>query len=248
MADQITLQVARYRPDRQSAPTFQEYEVPVQKDWVDPRRAEPRQGPHRRHAVVPLVVPDGRLRQLRHDRQRRAEADLRHVPHRLRTRPGARGAAPQLSRHPRSDRRPRRLHAQAGEREAVARAQGGEADQRGRVPPVAGRARRRTSSSACASTACSATRPAPSTAWTRSSSARRRIALAQRYNLDSRDQGGPERMEVLSTHEGVWGCTFVGECTKVCPKNVDPAGAIQRYKLEAALDWVKGVVMPWGGR
>ena len=63
-----------------------------------------------------------------------------------------------------------------------------------------------------------------------------------------RDQGGPERMEELSTHEGVWGCTFVGECTKVCPKNVDPAGAIQRYKLEAALDWVKGVVMPWGGR
>jgi fumarate reductase iron-sulfur subunit len=55
-------------------------------------------------------------------------------------------------------------------------------------------------------------------------------------------------MEELSTHEGVWGCTFVGECTKVCPKNVDPAGAIQRYKLEAALDWVKGVVMPWGGR
>ena len=74
------------------------------------------------------------------------------------------------------------------------------------------------------------------------------LALAQRYNLDSRDQGGPERMEELSTHEGVWGCTFVGECTKVCPKNVDPAGAIQRYKLEAALDWVKGVVMPWGGR
>ena len=74
------------------------------------------------------------------------------------------------------------------------------------------------------------------------------LALAQRYNLDSRDQGGPERMEELSTHEGVWGCTFVGECTKVCPKNVDPAGAIQRYKLEAALDWVKGVVMPWGAR
>jgi succinate dehydrogenase iron-sulfur subunit len=74
------------------------------------------------------------------------------------------------------------------------------------------------------------------------------LALAQRYNLDSRDQGGPERMDELSTHEGVWGCTFVGECTKVCPKNVDPAGAIQRYKLEAAFDWVKGVVMPWGAR
>jgi fumarate reductase iron-sulfur subunit len=40
----------------------------------------------------------------------------------------------------------------------------------------------------------------------------------------------------------------VGECTQVCPKNVDPAGAIQRYKLDAALEWVKAVVMPWGAR
>ena len=72
------------------------------------------------------------------------------------------------------------------------------------------------------------------------------IALAQRYNLDSRDEGAKERLEVLSAHEGIWGCTFVGECTKVCPKNVDPAGAIQRYKLDAALDWVKAFVMPWG--
>ncbi len=74
------------------------------------------------------------------------------------------------------------------------------------------------------------------------------IALAQRYNLDSRDEGAKERLEVLSSHEGIWGCTLVGECTQVCPKNVDPAGAIQRYKLEAALDWVKGFVMPWGAR
>ncbi len=51
-----------------------------------PGRTEPRQGSHRRHAVVPLVVPHGHLRQLRHDGQRRAEADLRHVPVRLRAR------------------------------------------------------------------------------------------------------------------------------------------------------------------
>ena len=72
------------------------------------------------------------------------------------------------------------------------------------------------------------------------------IALAQRYNLDSRDQGAPDRMEVLSEHEGIWGCTFVGECTKVCPKNVDPAGAIQRYKLTAAVESIKSFVMPRG--
>jgi fumarate reductase iron-sulfur subunit len=72
------------------------------------------------------------------------------------------------------------------------------------------------------------------------------IALAQRYNLDSRDQGQKERMDILSQHEGVWGCTFVGECTRVCPKHVDPAGSIQRYKLTAALDWVKSLVLPRG--
>jgi succinate dehydrogenase iron-sulfur subunit len=74
------------------------------------------------------------------------------------------------------------------------------------------------------------------------------IALAQRYNLDNRDQGASERMAVLSEHEGIWGCTFVGECTKVCPKNVDPAGAIQRYKLTAAVESIKAFFMPRGAQ
>ena len=74
------------------------------------------------------------------------------------------------------------------------------------------------------------------------------IALAQRYNLDSRDEGSKERLDVLSQHEGIWGCTFVGECTRACPKNVDPAGAIQRYKLNASLAWLKAFFMPWGAR
>ncbi len=74
------------------------------------------------------------------------------------------------------------------------------------------------------------------------------IALAQRYNLDSRDEGSEERLDVLIEHEGVWGCTFVGECTEVCPKHVDPAGAIQRYKLTAALSELKSFVMPRSAR
>ena len=74
------------------------------------------------------------------------------------------------------------------------------------------------------------------------------IALAQRYNLDSRDEGAAERLEILSQHEGIWGCTFVGDCTRVCPKNVDPAGAIQRYKLTAALKQLKSFFMPWAAR
>jgi fumarate reductase iron-sulfur subunit len=74
------------------------------------------------------------------------------------------------------------------------------------------------------------------------------VALAQRYNMDSRDQGAKQRLEILSQHEGIWGCTFVGECTRVCPKSVDPAGAIQQYKLTAAKEWFKSFLMPWSTR
>ena len=70
------------------------------------------------------------------------------------------------------------------------------------------------------------------------------IALAQRYNLDSRDQGARQRREILSKHVGIWSCTFVGECTKACPKNVDPAGAIQQYKLAATMNWFKTLLAP----
>jgi len=73
------------------------------------------------------------------------------------------------------------------------------------------------------------------------------LALAQRYNLDSRDQGAGERLRELSHADGIWGCTFVGECTKVCPKNVDPAGAIQQYKFTAAKEWLKSLLLPRGG-
>ena len=71
------------------------------------------------------------------------------------------------------------------------------------------------------------------------------IALAQRYNLDSRDQGARERLQILSEHDGIWQCTFVGECSKACPKNVDPAGAIQQYKVTSATDWLR-TILPWG--
>jgi len=74
------------------------------------------------------------------------------------------------------------------------------------------------------------------------------IALAQRYNLDSRDQGRAQRQEVLNSVEGIWECTLVGECTVVCPADVDPAGAIQQAKLATAVDWLKDVLMPWGKR
>ena len=71
------------------------------------------------------------------------------------------------------------------------------------------------------------------------------IALGQRYNMDSRDQGRDARQEVIASHEGIWECTFVGECSAVCPKDVDPAAAIQRAKVSSTVDWFKDVLIPW---
>lgn len=74
------------------------------------------------------------------------------------------------------------------------------------------------------------------------------LALTHRYNHDSRDQGDAQRNEVAWVDEGVWDCTFVGECSVVCPKDVDPAGAIQQAKLESTLGWYRSFVMPFGRR
>jgi succinate dehydrogenase / fumarate reductase iron-sulfur subunit len=59
------------------------------------------------------------------------------------------------------------------------------------------------------------------------------LAQAQRFNLDSRDKGREERSLIISGGEGIWGCEFIGACSKVCPKGVDPALAIQELKIEA---------------
>ena len=72
------------------------------------------------------------------------------------------------------------------------------------------------------------------------------IALAHRYNLDSRDQGIEDRLDVLSQHEGIWDCTVVGECSVVCPKHVDPSLAIQQFKLTATREWFKSFLLPRG--
>ena len=72
------------------------------------------------------------------------------------------------------------------------------------------------------------------------------LALAYRYNLDSRDQGRAERKKVIELDQGIWDCTFVGECSVVCPKDVDPAAAIQRSKVSAATDTMVSMVWPFG--
>jgi fumarate reductase iron-sulfur subunit len=62
-------------------------------------------------------------------------------------------------------------------------------------------------------------------------------ALLHRYNSDSRDGAKEKRMELVHAEDGVWGCTAVGYCSEVCPKQVDPANAVNQNKTASALDW-----------
>ena len=58
------------------------------------------------------------------------------------------------------------------------------------------------------------------------------LGQAYRYIKDSRDTNRQERLAIIDTLNGVWGCDFVGACSVVCPKSVDPALAIQMLKAE----------------
>ncbi len=70
------------------------------------------------------------------------------------------------------------------------------------------------------------------------------LAMALRYIRDSRDQGAEERMHALNTSHGIWACTFVGECSVVCPKDVDPAAAIQTLKQLATIRQMRRLLVP----
>ncbi len=72
------------------------------------------------------------------------------------------------------------------------------------------------------------------------------LALMHRYNADSRDGGQAERMEIGHSEEGFWGCTAVAYCSIVCPKDVDPANAINQNKMNSAVDYFLRFVAPRG--
>ena len=65
------------------------------------------------------------------------------------------------------------------------------------------------------------------------------LGQAHRYNTDSRDGGFAARREVLAGEAGPWRCHYAGECSRVCPKGVDPAKAIQLMKRELVLDYLR---------
>ena len=65
------------------------------------------------------------------------------------------------------------------------------------------------------------------------------LTQAHRYNADSRDDGFAARRPVLAGERGPWRCHFAGEWSRVCPKGVDPARAIQLMKRELVLDYLR---------
>ena len=64
------------------------------------------------------------------------------------------------------------------------------------------------------------------------------LMYALRFVNDVRDEGWGERFLIVDTEHGCHRCHFAASCSAVCPKAVDPAGAIQalrsklfRYRL-----------------
>ena len=76
MSETITLEVLRYHPETDSEPHFQRYTVPYKDEWVVLDALNHVKDNLDADAVLPLVLPHGGMRQLRHDDQRRAQTVL----------------------------------------------------------------------------------------------------------------------------------------------------------------------------
>lgn len=59
-----------------------------------------------------------------------------------------------------------------------------------------------------------------------------------RFLLDSRDQGRPERLNELEDPFSLFRCRSIGNCTWVCPKGLNPAGALGRIRRELMRDQI----------
>ena len=56
------------------------------------------------------------------------------------------------------------------------------------------------------------------------------IVQAHRFIFDSRDEGAPERLEVMNEAEGVWRCRTVFNCTEACPRGIEVTRRIGEVK------------------
>jgi succinate dehydrogenase / fumarate reductase iron-sulfur subunit len=63
------------------------------------------------------------------------------------------------------------------------------------------------------------------------------LLKALRFVDDSRDVAAYERLAYVATDSGIFRCHTIFNCQQVCPKDLDPTGAIQKLKLKAI--WAK---------
>lgn len=56
------------------------------------------------------------------------------------------------------------------------------------------------------------------------------LLWAYRFAADSRDGILPDRINVISSEDGLWRCHTIFNCTEACPKNLNPARFIQSLK------------------
>jgi succinate dehydrogenase / fumarate reductase iron-sulfur subunit len=59
------------------------------------------------------------------------------------------------------------------------------------------------------------------------------LAKALRFVQDSRDGAQNERLAIVATEHGVFRCHTIFNCQKVCPKDIDPTGAIAKLKMKS---------------
>ncbi|KAI0729205.1 succinate dehydrogenase iron-sulfur protein mitochondrial precursor [Fomitopsis betulina] len=59
---------------------------------------------------------------------------------------------------------------------------------------------------------------------------------AYRWMADSRDAYGAQRKEKLQNEMSLYRCHTVFNCTRTCPKGLNPVAAIANIKLELATD------------
>lgn len=65
------------------------------------------------------------------------------------------------------------------------------------------------------------------------------LTAMHRYNADSRDDGSELRAAVMFAHHGVWQCHYAAECSRACPKGVDPGRAIQLARRDLFTRWLR---------
>ncbi len=61
-----------------------------------------------------------------------------------------------------------------------------------------------------------------------------------RFVEDTRDGAAAERLAYVATDYGVFRCHTIFNCQQVCPKDLDPTGAIQKLKMKAVWAKIRG--------